>query len=125
MARAAKKIATVIYRHTKHADWGMGMIVEENANKVYLAFEDGGRRPFLNEQKYRDFLVAEAMEPDAIEEVVAKITKAAPKPISAKTAAAKKSKKKAAAAAEEPEVVPEDGEQPEEHDEDEEAPDDE
>ncbi|HEY3445160.1 MAG TPA: hypothetical protein VGK67_02305 [Myxococcales bacterium] len=112
MARAAKTVRPVIYRHTSHADWGMGMIVEENPAKVYLAFEDGVRRPFLNQQRYRDFLVPEALEPDAIDEIVAKITKSIAKPASSKTT--KKVSKKAAAAQEETEEVTEEPERDEE-----------
>lgn len=95
MAKNVKPPKPVLYRHTSHADWGVGMIVEENASKIYVAFEDGGRRPFLNVQRYRELLVPAELEAEAAEEVVAKITKNIPKP-AAKTAE-KKPKKKAVA----------------------------
>ena len=80
MAKIVKTAKPVIYRHTSQAEWGLGVIVEENANKVYLAFEDGGRRPFLNTQRYRELLVPVELAPEAAEETLAKITKRAAKP---------------------------------------------
>ncbi len=99
MAKTVKSARTVIYRHTSHAEWGLGMIVEENPKKVYLAFEDGGRRPFLNAQRYRDQLVPAELEADAAEEIVAKISKGAAK--ATPKATGKKAKKAAAPAEEE------------------------
>ena len=98
MAKIAKTASAVIYRHTSHAEWGLGMIVEENPKKVYLAFEDGGRRPFLNAQRYRDQLVPAELAADAAEEIVAKIAKGAAK---ATPKAGEKKPKKAAAEEEE------------------------
>jgi len=95
MAKTVKNARPVIYRHTSHAEWGHGVIVEENTNKVYLAFEDGGRRPFLNAQRYRELLVPTELAADAAEEIVAKIAKGAAKPTPKATG--KKPKKKAAA----------------------------
>ncbi len=95
MAKTVKAAKPVLYRHSSHEEWGVGMIVEETAAKIYVAFEDGGRRPFLNVQRYRQLLVPANLEAEAAEEVVAKISKKAPKP-AAKTAA-KKPKKKAVA----------------------------
>ncbi len=126
MAKTPKVPKPVLYRHSSHADWGIGMVVEETAGKIYLAFEDGGRRPFLNVQKYREMLVPAGLEAEAADEVVAKITKAAkvaggaPKPGAAK--AGKKPKKKAVA----PQSEDEDAAEPEvEEDRDEEEENDE
>lgn len=105
MAKTVKPPKPVLYRHTSHADWGIGMIVEETASKIYVAFEDGGRRPFLNIQRYRELLVPAELEAEAADEIVAKITKNAPKP-AAKTAK-KKPKKKAVAVNSEDEEVAE------------------
>ena len=93
-SKHAKTAKTVIYRHTSHAEWGLGTIVEENPAKVYVAFEDGVRRPFINEARYRELLVPVELTPEAAEETLAKIAKNAPKPVTAKSA--KKPKKKAA-----------------------------
>src|SRR5262249_30099152 len=95
MVKTVKPPKPVLYRHTSHADWGIGMIVEETASKIYVAFEDGGRRPFLNVQRYRELLVPAKLEAEAADEIVAKIMKNAPRP-DAKTAE-KKAKKKAVA----------------------------
>jgi hypothetical protein len=95
MAKTVKPPKPALYRHTSNADWGIGMIVEETANKIYLAFEDGGRRPFLNVQRYRELLVLADLEAEAADEMVAKIMKNAPKPAAKK--AEKSAKKKAAA----------------------------
>lgn len=96
MAKATKSSKPVIYRHSSHAEWGLGMIVEETSSKIYLAFENGGRRPFLNVQRYRELLVPEELEAAAAEEVAARITKNTSKP--AAKPSQKKPKKKAAAA---------------------------
>ena len=80
MARTTKVAKPVIYRHTSHAEWGLGMIVEETSAKVYLAFENGGRRPFLNVPQFRAQLLPVELAADAAEEAVAKIARKAPKP---------------------------------------------
>jgi hypothetical protein len=95
LAKTVKAPKPILYRHLSHADWGIGLIVEETASKIYVVFEDGGRRPFLNAQRYRELLVPAELEAEAAEEIVAKITKYASKP-AAKTAE-KKPKKKAVA----------------------------
>lgn len=109
-SKSAKNVKPVLYRHTGHAEWGLGIIVEENPSKVYVAFEDGARRPFVNALKFREMLVRVELEPAAAEETLAKIAKNAPKPLAAQ--AAKKPKKKAAEEEEEEdaELAPEDGE---------------
>jgi hypothetical protein len=117
MAKTVKPPMPVLYRHKSHADWGVGMIVEETTTKVYLAFEDGGRRPFLNVQRYRALLVPAEMEAEAADEIVARITKVVGKP--AAKAAEKKAKKKAVAVESEEEKVAEAAVE-EERDEDEE-----
>lgn len=99
MAKTVKQTKIVIYRHTSHEEWGFGVIVEETATKVYLAFEDGGKRAFVNLQRYRDLLVPMDLAPGAAEEVAAKIAKGAAK--SSPKSAEKKSKKKVAPAVEE------------------------
>jgi hypothetical protein len=95
MPKTAKTSKTVkpVYRHASHAEWGLGMIVEETSSKIYLAFEDGGRRPFLNVQRYRELLVPEELASEAREEIIEKISKKAAKP--AERATPKKTKKKA------------------------------
>lgn len=93
MAKTIKSPKPVIYRHSSHAEWGLGMIVEETSSKIYLVFEDGGRRPFLNVQRYRELLVPAELEAAAAEEIVAKLSKYTPKPASKPSA--KKAKRKA------------------------------
>jgi trans-aconitate methyltransferase len=115
MAKTVKPPRPVIYRHTRHADWGLGMIVEESASKFYVAFEDGRRRPFLNVQRYRDLLLPVEMEAEAAEETAAQITRGASKP--AARAAERRPKKKAVAVDSEDEDVAE----AEDRDEDEEG----
>lgn len=63
----------VVYRHANHAEWGHGIIVEENPSRVCVAFEDGGRRPFLNEPKYRKLLIAVLVPPAQAEALAAKL----------------------------------------------------
>lgn len=46
-----------IFRHSVHAEWGHGIVVDENPGKLYLHFEHGGRRPIVNDARYRQFLV--------------------------------------------------------------------
>lgn len=113
-AKTSKLVKPVVYRHTTHAEWGLGVIVEENPSKVYLTFEDGGRRPFVNVARFRDLLVPVELAAEAMEETLAKIAKNAPKPVAAKTA--KKPKKKAVEEEEEEVVV----EEPERDDDEEE-----
>src|SRR5690349_18488688 len=92
MAKNAKVAKPVLYRHSSHAEWGLGMIVKENPNKVYLAFEDGGRRPFVNAPRYRELLVPAVLAAEDVDALVAKLGKSEAK-LSAK--AEKKPKKKA------------------------------
>jgi hypothetical protein len=82
MAKTIKPPKPIIYRHSSHAEWGLGMIVEETSSKIYLVFEDGGRRPFLNVQRYRDLLVPAELEATAAEEMVARLSKSTPRPAS-------------------------------------------
>lgn len=93
MAKTTKPPKPIIYRHSSHEEWGLGMIVEETPSKIYLVFEDGGRRPFLNVQRYRDLLVPAELEATAAEETVARLTKYTPRPAS--KPGAKKTRKKA------------------------------
>ncbi|MGC4116834.1 MAG: hypothetical protein QM765_20190 [Myxococcales bacterium] len=101
MAKSSKSSKPVLYRHTSHAEWGAGLIVEETPSKFYMVFEDGGRRPFLNVSRYRDLLVPAGLDASEAEEIVAKIAKHLPKPTAKATD--KKSKKKKAAVVEQPE----------------------
>ena len=114
--KPSKLLKPTIYRHTSHAEWGLGMIVEENPNKVYLAFEDGGRRPFVNAPRFRELLVMVEMATESTEQIVAKIAKNGAKP---STKAAEKKPKKKAVEEEEEAVeasVEEGGEEDEEED---------
>jgi hypothetical protein len=101
MAKTVKPPKPALYHHTSHADWGIGMIVEETASKIYVAFEDGSRRPFLNVQRYRELLVPAELEAEAADEVAARIMKNAARPPE------KKAKKKAVAVDSEDEKVAE------------------
>lgn len=46
-----------LLRHASHAEWGHGILYEENRAKIYLCFEDGRRRAFVNAPQYREQLV--------------------------------------------------------------------
>ena len=89
MPKAAKP---VVYRHKSHLEWGLGVIVEESPAKLYVSFEDGKRRPFLNEARHRSQLVTAELSADATQEILAKIVKVTAKPAPPK-AAGKKAKK--------------------------------
>ena len=105
LAKNVKALKPVLYRHSTNVDWGVGIIVEETASKIYMAFENGGQRSILNVQRYRDLLVPAEMEAHAAEELVAKLRKSSAKP-AAKTTE-KKGKKKAVVRVPEVEEAPE------------------
>jgi hypothetical protein len=46
-----------ILSHSHHAEWGHGIITDETPDKVYLYFEHGGTRTFVNAPRYREQLV--------------------------------------------------------------------
>ena len=75
MPKPSRKPA--LYAHRLHPEWGHGLVVEENPAKIYVAFEDGVRRPFLNEPRFRDQLVPVALAPGLVAGRVAEIEKAA------------------------------------------------
>jgi hypothetical protein len=116
LAKNVKALKPVLYRHSTHVDWGVGMIIEETASKLYLVFETGGPRSILNVQRYRDLLVPAELDAAAAEDLVAKLKKSSAKP-AAKTAE-KKGRKKAVARKVEEEPAeaegPEDGDKEEE-----------
>jgi hypothetical protein len=68
-----RKIARrpTIYRHSVHAEWGHGIVVEETPAKLYLYFDEGGLRPFMNDPKYRDQLVAVTLPLAEVQALVA------------------------------------------------------
>jgi hypothetical protein len=73
MGKATRRPA--IFRHSSHAEWGHGIVVEENPCKVYLSFENGGRRPFLNDPKYRQLLVPVVLSSEDSDALVARLEK--------------------------------------------------
>lgn len=95
MRKAARR--PTIFRHSSHAEWGHGIIVEENSCKVYLFFENGGRRPFLNDPKYRQLLVRVDMSSEDSDALVAKVEKCFG-PLATKAARKKKAPSKQPAA---------------------------
>lgn len=46
-----------LLRHASHAEWGHGILYAESPAKLYLCFEDGRRRAFVNAPRYREQLV--------------------------------------------------------------------
>jgi hypothetical protein len=72
-----------LFRHSSHAEWGHGIIVEEYADKVYLHFEHGGRRAFVNAAKYREHLVSVELPPAEAAAVRSELKKYLPKPAKA------------------------------------------
>jgi hypothetical protein len=72
-----------LFRHSLHAEWGHGIIVEENADRVYLHFEHGGRRAFVNAARYREHLVGVELPPSEAAAVRSELKKHLPKPTKA------------------------------------------
>jgi hypothetical protein len=85
MRKAARNLT--IFRHGSHAEWGHGIIVEENSSKLYLYFENGGRRAFVNDDRYRQLLVRAELSSEDAAALRAKLEKFVPSP---KKAASKK-----------------------------------
>ncbi len=69
-----------IYRHSSREEWGYGIIVEENSDKVYVHFEGGGRRAFVNAPRYREQLVSVALPREDTAAVLAELGKFLPQP---------------------------------------------
>ncbi len=88
-----------IFRHGSHAEWGHGMIVEENPGKLYLHFESGGRRAFVNAPRYREQLVRAELRPQEAAEIRAKLEKFLVPTSTTKKAASKKAPPKPRAGA--------------------------
>lgn len=62
-----------LLRHARHAEWGHGIVYEENSAKIHLCFEDGSRRVFLNAPRYRQQFVPADLPPREAAEVRATI----------------------------------------------------
>jgi hypothetical protein len=95
MRKSAPKTKPGIYVHSGHSEWGHGVVVEENASKIYLSFEDGIRRCFLNVPMYRRFLVKAELPPEEADALIAEATRIT-KPGTRKTAGKKTPAKKTA-----------------------------
>jgi hypothetical protein len=70
-----------IFRHSSHAEWGHGIIVEETPSKLYVYFEDGGRRPFVNDPRSRRLLLMAELPPKEADALIAKFEKSLPKKV--------------------------------------------
>jgi hypothetical protein len=70
-----------IFRHISHAEWGHGIIVEETPAKLYVYFEDGGRRPFVNDPRSRRLLLMAELPPKETDALIAKFEKSLPKKV--------------------------------------------
>jgi hypothetical protein len=81
MGQATRNLT--LFRHSIHAEWGHGIIVEENADRIYLQFEHGGRRGFVNAAKYREHLVSVELPSAEAAAVRSELKKHLPKPTKA------------------------------------------
>jgi len=81
MGQAVRNLT--LFRHSIHAEWGHGIIVEENADRIYLQFEHGGRRGFVNAAKYREHLISVELPSAEAAAVRSELKKHLPKPTKA------------------------------------------
>ena len=89
MRKIARK--PTVLRHSTHAEWGHGIVVEETPEKLYVAFEKGGLRPFMNEPRFRELLVKVELSTAEVATLTARLEKLVPE-----LAGKPKPKKKAA-----------------------------
>lgn len=72
--RKATPTPTIV-RHSNHAEWGLGFIVEENPGKLHVSFENGGARHFVNDPKFRQLLPKVDLPAEEAKALLARIEK--------------------------------------------------
>jgi hypothetical protein len=74
-----------IFRHSSHAEWGYGIVVQETPDKVYLSFENGGHRIFAKAPKYQHLLIKVDPPADEAAALAARLLPSANSPKSAES----------------------------------------